>query len=176
MKFLFTFLLLAIYLNSFAQRGIVEGHVADEETNERLEYASVAIFSNADSTLINGVITNHFGEFKLTNVPQGNYYLQIQFIGYESREIEDLSLKTGEQLNLGTIRMAAARQMLNEVNVTGNRINASNRLEKQTYRAEQFEAAKGGTAVDVLKNMPSVAVSGQGEITVRGATGFLVLM
>lgn len=176
MRFLLVFLLMPIYFISFAQRGTVEGLVSDNDTNEPLEYASVAIFSKADSGLVTGVITNHFGEFRIANVPQGNYYLKIQFIGYESREIADLSLKSGERLNLGTIRMAAARQMLNEVNVTGNRINASNRLEKQTYRAEQFEAAKGGTAVDVLKNMPSVAVNGQGEITVRGATGFLVLI
>lgn len=176
MKFLFTLLFLSVYFISFAQRGSIEGLVADGETNESLEYASVAIFSEADSGLVTGVITNHLGEFKIENLPQGDYYLKIQFIGYESREISDLSLKTGGSLNLGTIRMEAARQMLNEVNVTGNRINASNRLEKQTYRAEQFESAKGGNAVDVLRNMPSVAVNGQGEITVRGATGFLVLI
>lgn len=52
----------------------------------------------------------------------------------------------------------------------------ANKLDKQTYKANQFEAAKGGSAVDVLKNLPSVAVNSSGEISVRGSTGFLVLI
>jgi hypothetical protein len=49
-------------------------------------------------------------------------------------------------------------------------------LEKQSFKASQFEAAKGGTATDVLKNIPSVTVNAEGEITVRGSKGFLILV
>src|SRR5690606_37165803 len=35
---------------------------------------------------------------------------------------------------------------------------------------------KGGTAIDVLRNLPSVSVNGEGQISVRGSTGFLVLI
>ncbi|MGV3509898.1 MAG: TonB-dependent receptor domain-containing protein, partial [Sphingobacteriaceae bacterium] len=51
-----------------------------------------------------------------------------------------------------------------------------NRIDKQTYKANQFESAKGGSAVDVLKNMPSVTVNTEGEIRLRGSSGFLVLV
>ncbi|EOR96537.1 TonB-dependent receptor domain protein [Arcticibacter svalbardensis MN12-7] len=66
--------------------------------------------------------------------------------------------------------------MLNQVTIAGQKGNAMNKIDKQSYRADQFESAKGGTAVDVLKNLPSVAVNGEGQISVRGSTGFLVLV
>src|SRR3546814_6002973 len=59
---------------------------------------------------------------------------------------------------------------------TGRQLQSANKIDKQVYRAEQFEAARGGTAIDVIRNMPSVSVDGQGQITMRGAQGFLVLV
>ncbi|MEL7162859.1 MAG: outer membrane beta-barrel protein, partial [Bacteroidota bacterium] len=50
------------------------------------------------------------------------------------------------------------------------------RLDRQAFDATRFTNARGGTATDVLANLPAVSVNAQGEITVRGATGFLVLI
>jgi ferric enterobactin receptor len=70
----------------------------------------------------------------------------------------------------------ADRKLLNEVTVNGTQKKSSNKIDKQVYRSDQFETAKGGSAIDVLKNLPSVSVNGQGEINVRGSSGFLVLV
>jgi len=66
--------------------------------------------------------------------------------------------------------------MLSEVNVQGRQLNALNKIDKQTYKAAQFETAKGGSAIDVIKNLPSVAVNGEGSITMRGSESFMVLV
>lgn len=79
-------------------------------------------------------------------------------------------------MNLGFFPLEPSSQLVEEVTVTGTRINAMNKLDRQSYQADQFESAKGRSAVDLLKNMPSVAINGLGEITVRGSTGFLVLI
>ncbi|TAD91334.1 MAG: TonB-dependent receptor [Bacteroidetes bacterium] len=65
---------------------------------------------------------------------------------------------------------------LSTVTVTGKQATIANKLDKQTYKANQFETVKGGSATDVLRNLPSVSVNGAGEISVRGSTGFLVLI
>ena len=83
---------------------------------------------------------------------------------------------TGKTLNIGNIHLEPSSQLVEELTVTGTRINVMNKLDRQSYQADQFESAKGGSAVDVLKNMPSVAINGLGEITVRGSSGFLVLI
>ena len=48
--------------------------------------------------------------------------------------------------------MESSTDLLKEITVTGNRINSTNKLDKQTYSADQFEASKGGSAIDALRN------------------------
>ncbi len=97
-------------------------------------------------------------------------------MGYETRYIQNLSLSAGQKLNLGVQQLDRGNAMLQQVNVSGAQANAANRIDKQSYRAGQFEAAKGGNAIDVLKNLPSVSLDGEGGISVRGASGFMVMI
>lgn len=171
---LFSFSLLSVI--AIAQNGVVTGRILDVTDNGPLEYASVAVYNNIDSSLVTGVITNRTGNFRIEGLKSGSYYIQAHFLGYNSNQTDRFALGVGETLQMGIIRLTPAQQMVNEVNITGNRINAMNKVDKQTYHAEQFESAKGGSAIDVLRNMPSIAVNGEGIITVRGSSGFLVLI
>ena len=176
LRYLTSLLFLIIAVISNAQNSSITGQVTDALTKESLEYASVAIYKTNDSSLVTGVITNQSGNFKIEKLNQGTYYIRTQFVGYESKQSEDFTLNNRQNLQIGTIALVPGRQLVDEVIVKGNRINAQNKIDKQTYNADQFESAKGGSAVDVLKNMPSVAVNGLGEITMRGSSGFLLLI
>ena len=176
MKRLLILPLVYVTLITNAQTSSISGQVSDAQTNESIEYASVAIFNSSDSNLVTGVVTNQTGKFKLEKLNQGSYFIRTQFLGYETNQSENFSLNSGQNLQFGIISLVPGSQLMNEVEVSGKRINVMNELEKQTYNADQFESAKGGTAVDVLKNMPSVAMNGLGEITVRGTSGFLVMI
>jgi outer membrane receptor protein involved in Fe transport len=74
------------------------------------------------------------------------------------------------------ILLSPSNQLLESVTIKGVKPNMISTLEKQEFKANQFEVAKGGTAVDLLKNIPSVMVNVEGEISVRGSKGFLVLI
>lgn len=161
---------------AFGQKASIKGIVTDKQDDQPLEYASVAVFNAKDSSLLGGVVTSAKGAFALEKLKPGNYYLRVVFMGYGTRYVGDIALTDGQQLNLGRVLLSRGSALLNEVSVSGARPDASNRIDKQTYRAEQFEAAKGGSAIDVLKNLPSVSMDGQGGVTVRGSTGFLVLV
>jgi len=176
MKQFFLLFFLFLTFKTFAQTGEISGRIYDATSNDPLEYASVAVYQSNDSALVTGAITNRSGNFKIDKLNPGQYYLQAHFLGYESKTVDAFTLGEGQTLQLGRISLSPARQLVNEVNVTGNRINAMNKVDKQTYHAEQFESAKGGSAIDVLRNMPSIAVNGEGVITVRGSSGFLVLI
>lgn len=168
--------LLFITTNALAQTATVEGTIYDKITSTPISYASVTIHQKKDSALVNGVITNKQGEFSFAKLSPGNYILQIKFMGYETKKIDLKTFTTGQKLNLGRIDMGPSANFLNEVNIVARQNPSYNVIDKQVYKAGQFESAKGGTAVDVLKNMPSVSVDGQGEISVRGSKGFLVLI
>ena len=176
MKILLTGLLLIFGTLIYAQDGSVSGSVADSKSGNPLEFASVVLYSSVDSSLVAGVITNEDGVFSIPKVKKGSYYLLVQFVGYENQLSEAFILESGQNKKLDPILLLAGSQLLKEVEVSGRQINAVNKLEKQTYKAAQFESARGGTAMDLIRNMPSLAVNGQGDITMRGSSGFLVLI
>lgn len=176
MKYVLFVTCLILGLNSYAVNGNIQGKVKDSSNNEPLEYASVALYRTINDSLVNGVITNQGGNFSFEKLKPDNYYIQIQFIGYENKKTESIVLKSGQNLQLGEIAISPSSILVNDVIVTGVQSKALNKLEKQTFKADQFESAKGGSAIDVLKNMPSVSVSGLGEISFRGSSGFLFLI
>ena len=125
--------------------------------------------------LIAGTVSKSDGSFEFNKLQPGKYSLKFLFIGYQNKFLP-VDLTSRRQVNVGNVSLAPGSELLNQVTITGEKLNSLNKIDKQSYRADQFESAKGGTAVDVLKNLPSVSVNGEGQISVRGSTGFLVLV
>jgi hypothetical protein len=159
-----------------AQKSIITGVVIDKLTNQPIEYASVVLLAAKDSSVVTCVVTNNKGSFNVANINEGIYIIKAYFLGYESKFINNVSIKKNQIFLLDTIILTSFNKELDSVSVSSKKTNNYNKLDKQTYKAEQFELAKGGSAIDVLKNLPSVSVNGLGEINVRGSTGFLVLV
>ncbi|TCK83649.1 TonB-dependent receptor domain-containing protein [Albibacterium bauzanense] len=169
-----TFLLFLIKV-TLAQNSSIKGILKDQQDNQPIEYASVALLKS-DSTVIAGTITKSNGSFEFLKLQPGSYILKYVFIGYENKYSPVINLALSKNVNVGSISLNPGSELLNQVTITGEKINALNKIDKQSYRADQFESAKGGSAIDVLKNLPSVSVNGEGQISVRGSTGFLVLV
>jgi outer membrane receptor protein involved in Fe transport len=176
-RFIFCFFILVLSsIGLFAQNASLKGLVSDGKSNTAVEYASVALLKNTDSTLVAGTVTKANGSFEFVKLSGGSYRLKIVFIGYTTSYLKDITVENGKAVDLGNILLAPSAKMLNEVAVSGQKITALNKIDKQSYKAGQFESAKGGSAIDVLKNLPSVAVNSEGDISVRGSSGFLVLI
>lgn len=171
-------LLLSIFssIASLAQTTSLKGVVVDGQTKQPIEYTSVALLESGTTSVISGVVTGKTGTFKLDKVKPGKYELRIAFIGYITKSIKGIDLTSSQQVDLGNITLGPGTELLKQVSVTGAASKATHNLDKQVYKTGQFEAAKGGTAIDALKNLPSVAVDGEGNINLRGSSGFLVLV
>ncbi|CAG5006211.1 hypothetical protein DYBT9275_03758 [Dyadobacter sp. CECT 9275] len=155
----------------------ISGSVKDKQTGEALPYCSVALYRSQDSTLAGGVLTSDRGGYQFDNVGSGRYYIQAQYIGYSKTIYSLPAFTSGQtQLSVPSILMDPDPRTLREVNVTADRQNVENKIDRQVYRADKFMNSQGGTAIDVLKNTPSVTVNSEGDITLRGSSGFLVLI
>jgi len=175
-KIVFSTLLLCSSIFAFAQTAHIKGRIFDGQTHQVIEYASAAIFKATDSSLVAGAVSNSSGVFELDKLPAGRYRLKIAFIGYQNLIKTDLLLGDGQHIDLGDISLQAAIRTLNQVDVKDQQANSVNKIDKQVYRAGQFETAKGGSAVDIIKNLPSVSVNGEGNISMRGSESFMVLI
>lgn len=161
-------------IKTFSQ---LTGIVLDSTSFQGLEYATVAVFDSFNDELIMGVVTDANGKFSITNLKKGNYYIEASFIGYTSKKLQNIKTVQRRQfLNLGNISLIPSQLFLEEVEVTGQKSTVINKIDKKVFNADNYENAKGGNATDILRNIPSVTLNGLGELSVRGSTGFVVLL
>ena len=170
-------LLLTAYLGAIGQSGSINGIVLDSETSEGVPFATVALYQGASDTPLAGVTTNLDGEFSIIGVAAGSYRISFSFIGYVSQDLNNVEItRSSPSVTLAPIRLTPASVDIEGVEVTAMARTVVNRLDRRTYRAEDFETARGGNATDVLNRLPSVSVSPDGEVSVRGTTDFMVYL
>ncbi len=172
---IFSVIIFLLYQTAIAQTGI-KGQLIDPIENAPIEFGNVALFSSSDSSLINGTVTLPDGTFEILEVKPGTYYLNAQFVGYETTTIAQIILSRNTILDLGSIALKTNQKMLDEIEVTGESVAMLYKADRQVYQASKFQSGTGGTATDVLRNLPSVTVNAQGQISARGTTGFVVLI
>ena len=158
-------------------KGKIKGTVADARSKTPLEYATVALYHSNENTLITGAITDYLGHFKLERPVEGEYYLLITFMGLKDIK-SDLFKVTENQtnINLGNFYLKSASKDLGEVEVVAKRSAVEFRIDKKVINVDKQLTAEAGTAVDILENVPSVQVDIEGNVSLRGSTGFTVLI
>ena len=159
------------------QGGIIKGIVVDKELETPVEYATVSVYNMADSTLIDGTITNEKGAFELKKLKPGNYYVEVSFIGYNKAAVRNIPInKKRKVINLNTVSLRQSTESLNEVLVTTERLPVKYQIDKKVIPVSRQITAASGNAVDVLENVPSVSVDIEGNVSLRGSTNFTVLV
>ena len=176
MKALSILFTLGLFSQIAFSQGQVSGVVKDKSSQKPIEFASVALYKSSDSTLLNGGITDAEGKFLIDNLPQGSYYAMASFLGYKTLIISSIQLSKNEKKALEPIFLSSDLQELQGVDVQGKRISTDFQTQKQSFSADNFESSKGGTATDVLRNLPGVSINAEGQVAIRGSSGFVVMI
>lgn len=171
----YSFLLLLVVL-PYISTAQVTGKIIDQENDYPLEYATAALFNQDSKELVTGVITDINGAFTIENVKNGTYYLEASFIGFETKTIANIKVQNRKPVDVGNIPLTIGGTKLEEVVVQGEKATVINKIDRQVFDANKFQNSLGGNATDIIKNIPSVTVDAQGEISVRGSSGFVVLL
>ncbi|MEQ9440008.1 MAG: outer membrane beta-barrel family protein [Cyclobacteriaceae bacterium] len=168
-------ILLAAFTTAKAQHEIT-GSIVDENTGEPVPYANVALYTEGEDAVQKGATTDEDGCFTLLNVAEGEYDLEIKFVGYKAFQIENV--QADQNVQLGTIEMSKSIEELNEVIVEGKAVSkpVETTLEGMLIRPEQNLSNIGGSALDVLRNTPSVIVGQDGGLTIRGSNSPNILI
>lgn len=180
-QYLFTTLAVCfITFSSFADEvvsGAISGKVFDEETDDPLEFVSVAIFTEHDQELVTGTITKTDGSFNINGLKKGDYYLEVSFIGYEKHVVDDIELSSGKsKIEVGKIVLPRAIEQLSEVEIVADEMSVEYKIDRKVINVSQQLTAASGSAVDILENLPSITVDIDGNVALRGSTGFMVLI
>jgi ferric enterobactin receptor len=152
------------------------GKVIDANTKAAVEYAVVSLLNTKETTTTSVALSDSTGRFVISS-PKGSFSrIKINLMGYDPFTLTNLNFSKDGNLDLGSIELKPSALELSQVSVIGSESKMSVKLDKQVFSAGQFDNSKGGNAIDILKNMPSISVNGEGEIRLRGSSGFLVLI
>ncbi len=170
---------LSICLHVFSQKnsGEIRGKAQNELTKSPIEFATVSIFNTKDSTLVTGSITNNKGEFIIKKVPYGNFYIKIDFIGFKTKIINNISLtKKDHLIDIGIISIANDAENIAAFNVVAEKDLMENKIDKKVYNVTKDVSAQGKTGLEVLNSMPSVDVDDKEVISLRGDESVKILI
>ena len=151
---------------------IISGKIVDSKTNQPLEYATV-VLKNSRTKKISGGITDNKGNFRVLT-PKGNYEISIEFISFKTKKLPTQNLS--ENKNFGIIKLEEDSSSLDEVVVIAEKSTVDIRLDKKIYNVGKDMTVKGGTASDVLDNVPSVDVDSEGTVSLRGSANVRILI
>lgn len=152
----------------------VTGRVVDLNSSEPLDFATVAIIKKGETAVLAGGITDSQGMFTIKS-PTEDFFVEVSFLGYNKLVIDDYVIKGGVA-KLETIKLSSDQELLSEVTVTAAKSQTVFELDKRVFNVGQDLSNAGGTALDVLNNVPSVDVDIEGVISLRGNSSVQVLI
>lgn len=178
-KFLLTFLLFLTALLNYSQNKPegkkikISGKVIEKGTNTPLEYSTISLVNSTTNKVTSGGITNATGDFNFDATP-GTYKIKVEFISFKSLELKEKTFSS--DTNLGVISLQSDAKQLNDVVIKTEKASVEIKLDKKIYNVGQDMTVKGGTASDVLDNVPSVTVDGDGNVSLRGNENVRILI
>lgn len=183
-KFIFILLAICITATSFqlhAQApgsGKLTGKIVDAQTNETIPFASAVIMNRQTKVNVATGQTDVNGNLVINGIPNGTFSIKISYVGYQTLVRDSVSVSASRQmLTLGTIKMKASKgTVLNEVNVTAKKAPIQLGIDKKVFSVDQSLVSEGGSASDLLTNVPSVQIDVDGNVSLRGSTGVKVLI
>ena len=127
--------------------------------------------------MVTWTITDEKGLFRLIKVPDGMYILSINFIGYEKQKIRDIFVNSNKRVvDLGEIRLKKDAVVLSEVSVVGIKNTYEVKSDKKVINVSNDINSTGGTAVDILRNVPGLTVDADGVVNLRGSDNISILV
>jgi outer membrane receptor protein involved in Fe transport len=150
----------------------VTGRVVDEQ-GKPIKSASLFMKHLGDGS-VTGDIADSTGRLSLSNAKPGRYYVAVSFIGLAKYK-DTINVEQSQQLvDLGTITLRPTSAAMGEVNVSAERESIELTPEKKVFNVEKNATVTGGTAADVLKQVPTVDVDVNGNISVRGSSNLVI--
>ena len=155
----------------------IAGKVLDASSKQALEYATVALLNRTDSSLVAGIVSDAKGGFVL-EAKAGTYILKVQFLGYNTLYKDGLQLNQDKPfINVGSLAITPGNTTtLDEVEIRAEKSRMQFALDKKIFNVGKDLTTQGGSAADLLDNIPSLTVDIEGNVSLRGSSGVRLLV
>ena len=156
----------------------IYGKILDQQSEKPIEAASVQLFIAVNDSLADGMLTKANGNFRFTNIsPAITYKLIISAMGFEeyvhlipAAAMDKNGLATGKfEKDIGNISLVPSIKQLETITITATRPALEMGIDRKVFNVSKSLTAAGGTAVDIMKNIPSLSVDIDGNVQLRNS-------
>jgi len=174
--FLFCFKIISLPLSTsvWSPKNQARGIVTDAESGKTIPYATVTVQDSV--TIVKRVACDADGKFEFIFDSIGTYTVLIQSIGYQSFKIVVNITEGNADIDLGTIKLTAGSETIDEVVVVAQKPLVRTEVDKIIYNMEADPESKTSNALEMLRKIPLVTVDGEDNIQVKGSSNFKILM
>jgi len=156
--------------------GKISAKVVDAQNGETIPFATAIVINRRTKAVVKGAQTDANGNLQITGLPKGVFTFKVSYVGYQTMVRDSVSVADAP-VDFGTIKMKVSKgTVLNEVKVTGQKSTMQMGIDKKIFSVDQSLVSEGGSASDLLQNVPSVQSDIDGNISLRGSAGVSVLI
>jgi iron complex outermembrane recepter protein len=158
--------------------GKIYGKVISDQSGEPIEFATVTLYAQRDSSIATGGITDHKGQFSVSEIKVGAYFVKIDFIGFEPLVIDDVKLspKGSVERDLGTLSLKSSVFDMDVAEVVEETQFMELEIDRKVFNVADNLTTEGNSANEVLQNIPSVEVDMDGQVSLRGSANVTILI
>ena len=155
--------------------GEIRGKLVDSASGHAVTSGSVAVRRAGDSLFAGGALPKEDGSFRVDGLRPGRYTVRVRAIGFAPAVRTDVAITTDHPaVDLGTIGLNAVAAKLEATQTVAEREDVVLAPDRTNYSVKNMPVASGGTAVDVLRNIPLVEVDGSNNVSLRGNANVVI--
>ncbi len=179
MKKIFSIIALSLFsfcLFSQGKTGKITGTITDA-SQKPIEAATVQLLKADNKTLIKAAVTNKQGLYEIEKIAAGKYILSVSAVAFTSKNTEAVELTADKMsVQVPAIQLAASSKELSGVTVTARKPLIEQKIDRTVINVEAAPTNAGATAMEVLEKSPGITVDNDGNISLKGKQGVIVMM
>lgn len=171
-----TIILTALNLAAFAQNGTssITGKVGDAG-RAAIQAATVTLLKAKDSALVKVSVSDKTGHFEFENIPAGKYLLLVSAVGHTKKYTPVFEV-AGASVAVAPVVLTGESREMKAVTITASRPMIEQKIDKTVLNVEASVTNVGANALEVLEKAPGVLVDKDGNISLKGKQGVIIMM
>lgn len=165
-------------VSGFAQsiKGKINGTVTDGNT-KTIESANITLLRAKDSSLVKISTSDKAGSYSFENIAAGKYLVSISAVAHQTVYSDIVEVTANNtSVTLKTIRLVPKSKTLGVVTVTAKRPLIEQRPGMTVLNVEASPTNAGLNALELLEKSPGVSVDNDGNISLKGKQGVMILL
>lgn len=156
--------------------GKISGNIINTDSKP-VESATVQLLKATDKVLVKTALTDKAGNFAFENIAEGKYIVSIAAVGF-AKKASDTFLITAANpvITVASLTLAPQSKNLSEVTVVSAKPFIEQKLDRTVVNVEASPSNAGATALEALEKSPGVSVDNDGNISLKGKQGVIIMM